>query len=68
MNDNKQPKTVFLAPCYPNFNGDGIVDSHFCNGRSHTRVFQTAEEATDYVKEIRGEYAPEDYVIMLSVG
>lgn len=41
MNDNnKQPRTVFLAPCYPNYNGEITVDTHYHGERyTHTRVF-----------------------------
>lgn len=70
MNDNnKQPRTVFLAPCYPNYNGEITVDTHYHGERyTHTRVFNTYEDAANYVKEVCNFYELDDYIVMLSVG
>lgn len=48
MNDNKQPNTVFLAPCGITPNGDGIVFDSFYTGHTQTRVFKTYDDARAY--------------------
>ena len=68
MNDNKQPKTVFLAPCGVTFNGDGIVFDTFSSGRTRTRVFDTYEDARAYADGFSDVWDPDDNVVELTVG
>lgn len=68
MNDNKQPKTVFLAPCGVTPNGDGIVFDSFYTGYTQTRVFKTYEDARAYANRFSDDWDPDDNVVELTVG
>ena len=69
MNDNKQPKTVFLAPCGATLDGDGIVFDSFSSGDTRTRVFRTREDARAYAGRFcDDDWNPDDDVIELTVG
>lgn len=69
MNDNdKQLRTVFLAPCGITLNGDGIVFDSFYTGCTRTRVFKTYEDARAYADMFSDDWDPEDNVIELTVG
>lgn len=68
MNDNKQPRTVFLAPCGVTFNGNGIVFDSFYSGRTRTRVFKTYDDARAYADMFSDDWDPDDNVVELTVG
>lgn len=69
MNDNnKQPRTVFLAPCGVTLNGNGIVFDSFYSGHTRTRVFKIYDDARAYADGFSDEWDPDDNVIELTVG
>lgn len=68
MDDNKKPKTVFLAPCGVTFNGNSIVFDSFHSGHTRTRVFRTYEDARAYADRFSDDWDTDDNVIELTVG
>lgn len=68
MNDNKQPRTVFLAPCGVTLNGNGIVFDSFYSGHTRTRVFRTYEDARAYADRFSDDWDHDDNVVELTVG